>query len=241
METLAKHPTGHDADGRPEQVSRVVAELLTLIEQRQYLPGERLPSERDLAERFSVGRATVREAVTTLESMRYLERRPGSGIFRARQPDSASVETLVLFSDLGLPLDSKTNADVVEVRRIVEVQAIGLACERRNETDLRHIQAVLDRYRDDNDFSEEAPTYDQDFHLEIFRATHNDVLVRLLAPFYIMAKSRRVVFFKDRERRRLSHLQHLAMLKAIHAQDSAKAMALMKTHIGRVEKYFTEK
>ena len=63
-----------------DQSSRVVAEILTLIEQRRYLPGERLPSERDLAERFAVGRATIREAVTTLESMRYLERRPGSGI-----------------------------------------------------------------------------------------------------------------------------------------------------------------
>jgi GntR family transcriptional repressor for pyruvate dehydrogenase complex len=80
---------------------------VSLIQQRGYFPGERLPSERDLAERFSVGRAAVREAVTTLESMRYVERRRGSGIFFCRKPDTASLETLVLFSDLGLPMDRR--------------------------------------------------------------------------------------------------------------------------------------
>ena len=133
-------------DGQTEKVeqsSRVVAGLLTLIEKRQYLPGERLPSERDLAERFSVGRATVREAVTTLESMRYIERRPGSGIFRCREPERASLEALVLFSDLGLPLDPKTNAEVIEVRRMIEVQAIGLACERRETADIGRIEDTL--------------------------------------------------------------------------------------------------
>jgi DNA-binding FadR family transcriptional regulator len=221
-----------------EQSSRVVAEILTLIEQRRYLPGERLPSERDLAERFAVGRATVREAVTTLESMRYLERRRGSGIFRCQEPESASLETLVLFADLGLPLDSKTNAQVVEVRRIIEVQAIGLACERREVADLERIRKTLSLFRDEDTFATEAPQYDNDFHLNIFRATHNDILVRLVTPFYIMAKTRRIVFFKDRERRKVSHGQHVKMLQSIESQDKQKAMELMSAHIGRVEQYF---
>lgn len=223
-----------------EQSSRVVAELLTLIEQRRYLPGERLPSERDLAERFGVGRTTIREVVTTLESMRYLERRPGSGLFRCREPDAASLETLVLFSDLGLPLDAKTNGEVVEVRRLIEVQAIGLACDRRRDNDLERIGATLSRFRDHDSFATEAPRYDQDFHMNIFRATQNDVLVRLVSPFYIMARTRRVVFFKDRQRRRVSHDQHVAMLKAIEKQDRARAMNLMSRHIGRVERYFAK-
>lgn len=229
--------TGIDND-RIELSSRVVAEMLKLIEHRHYLPGERLPSERDLAVRFGVGRTTIREAVTTLESMRYLERRPGSGLYRCRQPEAASLETLVLFSDLGLPLDAKTNAEVVEVRRLIEVQAIGLACDRRQDVDLERIRSTLSRFRDHDDFAVDAPRYDQDFHINIFRATHNDVLVRLVGPFYIMARTRRVVFFKDRRRRRVSHQQHAEMLKAIERQDAAKAMELMSRHIGRVEMYF---
>lgn len=221
-----------------DQSSRVVAEILTLIEQRRYLPGERLPSERDLAERFAVGRATIREAVTTLESMRYLERRPGSGIYRCREPDSASLETLVLFADLGLPLDPQTNAQVVEVRRIIEVQAIGLACDRREEADIERLRKTLAQFRDDDRFAAEAPQYDNDFHMNIIRATHNDILVRLVAPFYIMAKTRRIVFFKDAGRRRVSHGQHVQMLQSIQKRDKAKAMEQMSAHIGRVEQYF---
>ncbi len=224
---------------KSEHGSRIVGEILSLIESRQYLPGERLPSERDLAERFSVGRASVREAVTRLESMRYLERRPGSGIFLCREPASTSLETLVLYSDLGLPIDPKVNAEVVEVRRIIEVQAIALACERRTEEDLAGLSTVLERFAEDDFFAaEDAAKYDYDFHMKLFGATHNDILVRLVKPFYIMAKTRRSLFFSDRTRRRLSHEQHVRMLAAIHARDQNNAMALMGEHIGRVERYF---
>lgn len=223
---------------KSEQSSRVVADILKLIEQRQYLPGERLPSERDLAERFSVGRTTIREAVTTLESMRYIERRPGAGIFRCREPETASLETLVLFADLGLPLDARTNAEVIEVRRMIEVQAIQLACERRNAADIERLERILGQFRDEGEFSDIAPRYDQDFHVAIFKATHNDVLVRLVTPFYIMARSRREVFFKDRKRRLVSHEQHLEMLESIIAGDKAGAIRQMAAHIGRVESFF---
>lgn len=222
-----------------ETGGRVVGEILNLIVRRQYEPGERLPSERDLAERFSVGRTTIREAITTLESMRYVERRPGSGIFLSKDPNSASLETLVLYSDLGLPIEPKVNAEVVEVRRILEVQAIALACERRIESDLDRLRATLATFEDNDDFVESAVKYDYDFHMDIFRSTHNDILVRLVNPFYIMARTRRSVFFRDRERRRVSHSQHLEMLTAIERREKENAMKLMAGHIGRVERYFT--
>jgi GntR family transcriptional regulator, transcriptional repressor for pyruvate dehydrogenase complex len=227
-----------EVDGHSELSARVVGEILGLIEKRQYLPGERLPSERDLAERFAVGRATVREAVTTLESMRYVERRAGSGIYRSRAPETASLEALVLFTELGLPLDPRVNAEAVEVRRIIEVQAIALACERRTTGDLGLLSSVLARYATGPDFPAAAPQYDYDFHMGIFRATQNDLLVRLVTPFYIMSRTRRDVFFRDLARCRVSHQQHIKLFKAIECQDTAKAMELMAAHIGRVERYF---
>jgi DNA-binding FadR family transcriptional regulator len=226
------------ADAPPDQSGRVVAEIVSLIEQRHYLPGERLPSERDLAERFAVGRTTIREAVTTLESLRYLERRRGSGIFRAKSPEATSLEALVLFSELGLPLDPKTNADVVEVRRMIEVQAIAFACQRWTPPDLERLRATLASFLDADDFAGQAPDYDYRFHMDIFRTTHNDVLVQLVNPFYLMSKTRRVVFFRDRQRRKVSHQQHAAMVKAIEARNAQTATELMTAHIGRVERYF---
>jgi GntR family transcriptional repressor for pyruvate dehydrogenase complex len=64
-------------------------------------------------------------------------------------------------------------------------------------------------------------------------------LVRIVNPFYIMSKERRLVFFADQQRRKISHKQHMAMTKAIRDKDSAASTKLMATHIGRVEKYFS--
>lgn len=74
--------------------------------------------------------------------------------------------------------------------------------------------------------------------ISAFRATHNDVLVQLVNPFYIMAKPRCVTFIQDSSCRKVSHQQHVAMVKAITERDAWKAIALMTEHIGRVERHF---
>lgn len=223
---------------REEQGSRVVSELVTLIERRQYLPGERLPSERDLAERFSVGRGVIREALTVLESMRYLERRPNSGLFLCRRPDATSLEALVLFSDLGLPLERKVVSQCIEVRRLIEVQATRLACVRRTDSDLKELRATHEEFHASIDDSAKVADLDYEFHMGIFRATHNDVLVRLVTPFYIMSRHRRAAFFAEKTRCQTSHIHHAKLVQAIENRDEAAAESVMAAHIGRVEEYF---
>jgi DNA-binding FadR family transcriptional regulator len=219
-----------------EQGSRVAGELIALIQQRRYEPGERLPSERDLAERFSVGRGVVREALSTLEAMRYLERRPNSGVFLCRQPTATSVEALVLFADLGLPLDRDTIQQCIEVRRLIEVQAIALACSRRTDDDLSLLEENLSASEEAR--GSEYAEYDNDFHLSILRATHNGVLVRAVTPFYIMSRARRSAFFADGAQSLVSQQHHRAMAEAIAKRDTERATAVMSSHIGRVEEYW---
>lgn len=224
--------------GSDDQVTTVLAEIVSLIHQRGYVPGDRVPSERELTDRFKVGRAVVREAMTILESMRYVERRRGSGVFLCKDSEATSLETLVLFSRVGLPLGKKVHEDSVEVRKIVEVQAIQLACARRTDENLSKIDSILATFEDSADFGARAPRYDYDFHLEILRATGNDILVRLLTPFYIMSEQRRREFFSDHARCVVSHAQHLKMAQAIRDRDPSTAAVLMEAHIGRVDAYF---
>ena len=146
----------------------------------------------------------------------------------------------MLFSDLGLPIDTKVIAECVEVRRIIEVQAIALACERRTDADLDRLQRTLGSFRDDEAFSDFASEYDYEFHINLFRAAGNDVLIRLVTPFYIMSRQRRLVFFADQQRRRVSHEQHLELMEAITGRDKRAAQRFMSNHIGRVEKYFSQ-
>lgn len=229
---IASHPKRITSD-----VERVVSEFVALIESRHYAPGERLPSERDLAERFAVGRGVIREATTTLESMRYIVRRPNSGLFLRSEPDATSIEALVLFSDLGLPLEPDVIADCSEVRRIIEVQAIVLACSRRDRSDLHVLRSSLADFGEAIG-SERVASLDYEFHMSIFRATHNNILVRLVTPFYMMAKNRRAVFFADIDRCKASHSQHIEMVNAIESRDADDAARIMTDHIGRVEKHF---
>lgn len=220
------------------QVLQIVAGVIRLVDDRGYLPGERILSEREIAERFGVGRAVVREAMAMLESMRYLSRRRGSGVFLTDSPHETSLEALVISSEVGLPLSDAVNSDSFEVRRIIEVQAIRLACRRRTETDIAALTEVLDSfaYVDDN---LAASVYDFRFHMAILRCTGNDILVRLVHPFYILSRSRRETFFTRAERRADSHAQHLALFDAIVAEDAERAAELMKNHIGRVDSWFS--
>lgn len=220
------------------QVLQVVAQIISLVEERRYLPGERVLSEREIADRFGVGRAVVREAMAMLESMRFIERRRGSGVFMAENPDATSLETLVLAARVGLPLSNKVNQDSIEVRRIIEVQAIALACERRTDANLDRLHRILDGYDPATADAVSASAYDAAFHLGLIACAGNEILVRLVQPFYLMSRPRREAYFVDSDRRAKSHAQHLELAKLVEARDVSGAEELMSAHIGRVDDWF---
>lgn len=76
---------------KPEPPSNTTGKILSFIRERRYQPSERLPSERDFAEKFDTSRGAVREALAALEAMRIIERRPNSGIY-LRNSDESSIE-----------------------------------------------------------------------------------------------------------------------------------------------------
>ena len=106
--------------------ANAIGKILSFIRERRYRPTERLPSERDFAEKFDTSRSAVREALAALEAMRVIERRPNSGIY-LRNTDDSSVEALVLQAESGLQIQADELADAMEVRRMLEAQAARLA------------------------------------------------------------------------------------------------------------------
>ncbi len=171
------------------QVLRVMGDLVSFIRQRGYEPGERLPSERALTERFSVGRGIIREALTFLEASRYLERRRNSGIYLSGDSDQVSLEALVLYSKLNIPLDRRTIMECMEVRKILELHVIQLACERRTEAELSVLRLILNRSQAAIDAGQSIASLDYEFHMAIFHAAQNEILVRVVTPFYLMSRA----------------------------------------------------
>lgn len=221
---------------KQELTSRTLADMLAFIQKRNYDPGERLPSERELSERFGVGRGVVREALSVLESLRYLTRKPNSGVYLSPTPERASLETLSLFSELGISLTTDKLQEALEVRRIVELQAMALACTRRTDEDLALLDSVVERFDAAIAGSGESTAdLDYEFHMALFQAAHNTVLTQMVYPFYLMSAHRRATFFADKARSGMSNAQHRVLVQCVRERDAERGQRVMGEHIGRVE------
>ena len=212
--------------------SNAVGKILSFIRERRYQPSERLPSERDFAEKFDTSRGAVREALATLEAMRVVERRPNSGIYLQNSDDS-SIEALVLHAESGLPFQADEIADVFEVRRMLEVQAVRLACNRRTADNIRNLHTILTNTANRIAKKQTIEFEDEAFHLGVFIATKNDILLRVVKSFYEMSRQRRRVYFTDQGRGRRSYEDHCKILEAIENRRVGQAEQVMSDHLSQ--------
>lgn len=219
-----------------DNAASVISKMLVYIRAHRFEPGERLASERTLAEKFGVGRGAVREALAILEYMRVVERRPNSGVYLRDTAAEGSLEALVLQNNLGLALTEKDVREAMEVRYLLEIQALPMACTRRTEEDLDHMRAILKESDECIRAGRGIERQDWDFHIAMVAAAKNDIFVRVVNTFYFLSWARRQVYFSDIKRSRHSNTQHKKIFRAIEAQDVSGAIALMQQHLGQVER-----
>lgn len=196
----------------------------------------RTPSERELAEHFSVSRGQIREALAILEAMRVVERRAKSGIYLTHR--KASVEALALFAKAGVPLDPVHIYEAVELRKIHEIKAAELACSRATEENYERLREILKASEERLAAGEPIHREDREFHLEIVRATKNSVFHQVCSVYYVMGEGRLPIYFKDPERNRRSHAEHLQIFDALVRRDGNLAQALMSAHLQGAESYW---
>lgn len=173
--------------------SRVTRQLETMIVENRLHPGDRLPSERDLATEFGVSRTVVREAVRALVAKNLLEVLPGSGTL-VRRPSMESVaRSMALLLRVG-----QAHVDyekLHEVRRTLEVEIAGLAAERRTDEDLVLIERLLAEAPDTWEDREHFAHHDLAFHNSLAQAAHNEIFLFVLNSLAdIMLEVRRMAF-----------------------------------------------
>ncbi|GKX32720.1 MAG: GntR family transcriptional regulator [Rhizobiaceae bacterium MnEN-MB40S] len=200
--------------------------------------GGKAPSERDLAEHFSVSRGQVREALAILESMQVIERRAKSGIYV--NTDKSGFEAMAFFARAGIPLENRQIYEAVEVRKIHEIKAAELAAVRATEEDFERLQDVLERSEQRIAAGEGIDALDQEFHLQIVRATQNTLFLSICTSFYELGRQRLEVYFRDPDRNRKSHEEHKQIYEALVKRDAALTSALMVSHLRGVMSYWTE-
>ncbi|MGB3245312.1 MAG: FadR/GntR family transcriptional regulator [Sulfitobacter sp.] len=196
------------------------------------------PSERELAEHFTVSRGQVREALAILEAMQVIERRAKSGIYLRK--DRRGIEQLAFFARAGLPLDPRQIFEAVEVRKIHEIKAAEMAAERATEENFASLERILGESEQRIAAGEGLSKLDHDFHLEIVRATQNEVFYNLCTTFYVLSENRLSVYFREGDRNIKSHREHQQIYDALRRRDGALSMALMNSHLRGAMSYWSE-
>jgi GntR family transcriptional repressor for pyruvate dehydrogenase complex len=214
----------------PDQVAEAIA---TLIAQRRLVPDEKLPPERVLGERFGVSRTVIREAMRSLAAKRLVEVRAGGGVW-VRQPSvrpAAELLDIVVQTAGG----GVTWADVLEIRRLVEVEAAGLAAERRTDGDLAALHEAVASLRAQRGDPEAAARADMRFHDALAVASHNPLMPVLLGAMetVLLEGRRRGYRLADTPAKALLH--HGRILRRVERADAAGARAAMVAHLRESE------
>jgi len=214
---------------------QIVDQIGLLVAEGQLKPGDRLPSERELVERFQVSRASIREAISALEMMGLIEVRAGEGTY-IRQVNIDSVVAPLAWM---LFIEKDTDLELYEVRKILEVQAVGIAAERVQEDELRDMSEVLEVMRMDLEIDRLGEEADHYFHYAIARATHNKILIRLMNTIsdtmQKALKSSRSRLYEDKSSPERLYQEHCSLFEAIKNHNVLMAQQLMLDHLVGVE------
>lgn len=213
---------------RTEALAR---KLAAEIDSGRLTPGSQLPTEQELSAATGVSRTVVREAVAALRAEGLVVTRQGLGAFVA-----TDVQRRPFRID---PDELKSRTDVVqilELRMGLEIEACGLAAERRTATDLVQIKAAL--HAIDADIAKGANAVDADFkfHLAIFRAVHNRYFPKFLEFLGNFIIPRQLVNARESEAQRREYLhriqtEHVAIYEAIEAENGAAARRTARRHL----------
>lgn len=165
------------ADGKKMKLSEQTADRLLemIVDEHRYQPGDKLPNENELSAELGVSRTTLREAISFLVAQNVLETRRGRGTFVS--PDLADND--MDLSALG-ELRSRVRAkDLFEMRLIFEPETVALACQRATDEELEQIRRKGERVEEVAAGGGDWPQADQEFHLALIKASHNEYMRRL--------------------------------------------------------------
>ncbi len=213
---------------RRETVSTEIARrLLSYLLTGNVQPGERIPSERKLAEALGVGRSVVREALKSLTLLGLVDVRQGDGTY-LRTTES---EFLPQSVEWGLMLGQKRTRDLVEARRHLEEVLAGLAASRRTEEDLEALRGLLAEMRAAAEDPDAFVAADVAFHLRVTRAAGNETLGGVIGGIrsLLQAWISRVMHSADSYAPSVA--EHAAILAALEAGDVDGARAAMHAHM----------
>jgi GntR family transcriptional repressor for pyruvate dehydrogenase complex len=210
----------------------IINEIIQHVKSGELKPGSKLPTERDMSQMFGVGRSSIREAIKGLAMAGYLESSQGKGTFiRKDMP----VNDLTL-TNLRHALAAEQIIELMELREILECNAVKLAAERASSEDIRRINEALERMQACKADIKKFYDPDFDFHVAIAEATHNEMICHMMKQVVDKSHEYYEKFMPDRlcpPEQAISTARQI--VSCIENGEAEKASRCMKAHLDLVE------
>lgn len=211
----------------------VIEQIMDLVKNNKLKPGDKLPPERELAEKLSISRASLREAFRVLESRGLIKSKPGGGRFirEIRENGYNSTENIIS------SLKKSSILELIEAREVLEVKIAKIAAQKATSEDIEFIEKTLNKMNEGEElkYGEETDS-DTEFHLAIASATHNFVFVNIIKLHLDLLKETRGKTWQIPGRREKQYQEHQAIFQAIKEHNSKEAGEAMLRHLKNIRK-----
>jgi len=210
-----------------EEVARQIERLIL----KKLQPGDKLPSERELAETLGVSRSSIRDAIRSLELMGMVEPRQGAGTI----VKEISAESLVNPLANALKREKELIAELLDFRKMLEPPLAARAATHASVDEISEMEDILDRQQKKLGQGENAVAEDSEFHYTIALASGNSVVLKVLDTLMDLLRDTRERSLQVEGRPQKSVAGHRRILGAIKRHDAEAAKDAMRHHIEDVE------
>lgn len=209
----------------------IIERIGEMIESGELCPGDRLPPERRLAERFSVSRTSLRQAFLVLAERGIIESRQGDGTYLLAAPDHGpeGIGLLEAISER-----SGMIADVLEFRKALEPQIAALAAERITEGQLDRLKVLVCDQQRSLLTCGDGSRFDVAFHRLLVTCTGNRVIIGVMHSLASLLAENRTNWLQSSERQKASIEGHLRIIDALVSKNADAARRAMEEHLETV-------
>lgn len=208
---------------------QVIEQIKDMIADGTLKKGDKLPSERDLAEQLGISRASIREAIRSLEIIGLIESKQGDGNFIRSSFENSLFEPLSIM----FMLNECKLEEIFELRKVIEIETAALAAKQVTDEELDYILELINKMRNSEN-EEERVTYDTKFHYKIAQASRNFLIVNILNTVSTLMDS----FIKDARKIIISNkhkddidFQHKKIWNALKNHNPGEAAEAMRKHM----------
>lgn len=205
----------------------IIKQVIGLINTGKLRPGSKLPSERELMEKFRVSRSPVREALHSLTMIGLLETYPGDGTYVSRQ----LVDVIGGQLEWSVLLGNRELLELMEVREPLEVQAAGLAAQRATPESIQALREAIENFHSAGTSTANQMEADLSVHMTIAGMAGNRTLYRIIQTFQDVLREYRVQKHVGWSNSPAANEDYRGILMAIEVGDADQARNEMSQHL----------